>query len=93
MSKGPGAGSIAQRAVDLLYSIANHRPGGLRIPVHRTGWAGLGWAGWLAGWAGLQRDDLRSADFFHALRPRPSGLWDRSQSGRREKMASDSDED
>ena len=40
-----GAGSIAQSAVDLLYSIVNHRPGGLRSPVHRTGWlggAGLG---------------------------------------------------
>ena len=41
------------------------------------GWAGLGWAGW----AGLQRADLRSADFSHALRPRPSGLWGRSQRG------------
>ena len=40
---------------------------------HRMGW--LGWAGWLAGlgWAGLQRADLRSAEIFHALRPRPAG--------------------
>ena len=50
---------------------------------HRMGW--LGWAGlgWL-GWAGLQRTDLRSAESFHALRPRPSGLWGRSQLDTRE---------
>ena len=76
-----GAGSIAQSAVDLLYSIVNHRPGGLRSPVHRTGWrgwAGLAGLGW-AGLAGLTKCRVQRAGRFRALRPRPSGLWGRSQ--------------
>ena len=60
-----------------------YRPGGLRSSVHRTGWAGLGW---LAGWAGLAglagwvtKCRMQRAGRFRALRPRPSGLWGRSQ--------------
>ena len=37
----------------------------------------MGWLGWAGlaglGWAGLQRADLRSAEIFHTLRPRPVG--------------------
>ena len=40
------------------------------------GWAGLGWAG-----AGLQSAVMGRAESFCALRPRPSGLWGRSQQG------------
>ena len=47
-----------------------------RSRVAENGLAGLGW---LAGWAGLQRADLSSAESFRALRPRPAGLWGRSQ--------------
>ena len=39
--------------------------------AHRTGW--------LAGWAGLTRRRRQRAGRFRALRPRPAGLWGRSQ--------------
>ena len=42
-----------------------------------------GWLGWLAGWAGwlgwLTKCRMQRAGRFRALRPRPSGLWGRSQ--------------
>ena len=40
------AGSVQRTAAVSLDSIVNHRPGRLLSPVHRTGWARLGWAGW-----------------------------------------------
>ena len=53
------------------------------------GWAGLGWAGWaglaglagwLAGWlAGVTGVAKGRARRFRTLRPRPAGLWGRSQ--------------
>ena len=49
-----------------------------RSRVAQNGLAGLaGLAG--LGWLGLQRADLGRAEIFRALRPRPAGLWGRSQ--------------
>ena len=56
------------------------------------GWAGLGWAGAGLGLAGLQRADLGRAETFRALRPRPSGLWGRSQPERVSFWNDDDDE-
>ena len=42
--------------------------------------AGPGWRGGAAlGWLGLQKGRRQRAGIFRALRPRPAGLWGRSQ--------------
>ena len=74
------ARSIERTAADSLDSIVNHRPGRLLSPVHRTGWAGwLGWLGWLDWLGWLTKWRVQRAGRFRVLRPRPSGLWGRSQ--------------
>ena len=67
---------VQSSGLQWICCILSPRPAPEARAQNRLGWAGLGWAG-LAGWVTKCR--VQRAGRFRALRPRPSGLWGRSQ--------------